>query len=153
MRLLPILIFTLVSLAGCSDSSPTIAPNVTSQQQASASQSMGLSFPPATKFLLYNRASEQGGFLPAPDDAVHLKVEIPAGAMGQFLAQAPFSSASWTSSRSWITDMPNWSDWQPSTIQNFRSEQFDLPNGEALNVLIDDESQDPKIVYLFWFQT
>jgi hypothetical protein len=149
---LPILIFAIAALAGCSDSStPTVAPNVTAQQQASAAKSMGLTFPPETRFLLYHRASKDGG-LPGPDDAVHLKIELPASAMANFLAQAPLSSAKWRSSHS-LTDMPKWPQWQPSKILNFRFEQFQLPKGQALNVLIDDDKDDPKDVYLFWFET
>jgi len=150
-----LLIFTLAvaTLAGCSDgSTPTVAPNVTAQQQASAAKSMGLSFLPGTRFLLYHRASEDGG-LPGPDDAVHLKIELPASAMANFLAQAPLSSAKWTSSHPLITDMPKWPQWQPSKVQKFRFEQFQLPKGQALNVLIDDEKDDLKVVYLFWFET
>ena len=154
MRLL-ILTLAIATLVGCTDGSiPTVAPNVTAQQQASAAKSMGLTFPPETRFLLYHCASEDGGFgLPAPDDSVHLKIELPASAMASFLAQAPLSSPKWTSSHSLITDMPKWPQWQPSKIQKFRSEQFQLPKGQGLDVLIDDDKDDPKVVYLFWFET
>lgn len=151
MRIL-ILTLAIATLAGCSGSSTsTVAPNVTAQQQASAAKSMGLTFPPEARFLLYHRASEDRG-LPGPDDAVHLKIELPASAMPGFLAQAPLSSAQWRSSHSLI-DMPKWPQWQPSKIQKFRFEQFQLPKGQALNVLIDDDKDDPKVVYLFWFET
>jgi|GEM_PF-2763967 len=153
MRLLITITLAIATVAGCSDgSSPTVAPNVTAQQQASASRSMGLTFPPETRFLLYHRASEDGG-LPGPDDAVHLKIELPASALTNLLAQAPLSSAKWTSSHSQITDMPKWPQWQPSRIQKFRFEQLRLPKGQVLNVLIDDDREDPKVVYLFWFET
>lgn len=112
---------------------------------------MELTFPPETRFLLYHRASEDGG-LPAPDDAVHLKIELPASALASFLAQAPLSSAKWTTTHSLIADVPQWPQWQPSKVQKFRFEQFDLPNGQSLNVLIDDDN-DTKVVYLFWFET
>ena len=113
---------------------------------------MGLTFPLETRFLLYHRASEDGG-LPRPDDAVHLKIELPASALACFLAQAPLSSAKWTSSRSLIGDVPKWPQWQPSKIQKFRFEQFQLPKGQTLNALIDDDREGPKVVYLFWFET
>lgn len=151
MRIL-ILILAIATPAGCSDTSTrTVTPNVTAQQRTSAAKSMGLTFPPGTRFLLYHRASEDGG-LPGPDDAVHLKIELPASAMANFVAQAPLSSAKWASSHS-LTDMPKWPQWQPSKIQKFRFEQFQLPKGQALNVLIDDDTDDPKVVYLFWFET
>lgn len=152
MRLL-ILTLAIAIVAGCSGgSTPTVAPNVTGQQQASASRSMGLSFPPETRFLLYHRASEDRG-LPGPDDAVHLKIELPASAIANFLAQSPLSSAKWTSSHPLITDMPKCPQWQTSNIQKFRFEQFHLPQGQSLNVLIDDDREDPKVIYLFWFET
>ena len=154
MRLL-ILTLATATLVGCSGDSPTVAPNVTPQQQASASRSMSLSFPPETRFLLYHRVSEDDGpfSLPGPDDAVHLKIELPASSLATFLAQAPLSSAKWTSSLPAITDVPKWPQWQPSRIQKFRFDQFQLPHGQALNVLIDDDREDPKVIYLFWFET
>lgn len=146
------LILAIALLAGCSDSStPTVAPNVTAQQQASAAKSMGLTFPPETRLLLYHRASEDGGW-PGPDDAVHLKIELPASALANFLAQAHLSSGKWGSTHS-LVDMPKWPEWQPSKLQKFRFEQFQLPKGQALNVLIDDDKDEPKVVYLFWFET
>jgi hypothetical protein len=152
MRLL-ILTFVIAAIVGCSDrSTPTIAPNVTAQQQASAARLTGLKFPPGTRFLLYHRMSEEGGF-PAPDDALYLKIELQASAMATFLAQVPLSSAKWTSSYPLIGDMPKWPQWQPSRIHKFRFEQFQLPRGQGLNVLIDDDKQDPKIIYVFWFET
>ena len=116
---------------------------------------MGLSFPPETRFLLYHRVSEDDGplSLPTPDDAVHLKIELPASALANFLSQAPLSSAKWTTSLPGITDVPKWPQWQPSKIRKFRFAQFQLPHGQALNVLIDDDREDPKGVYLFWFET
>jgi len=114
---------------------------------------MGLSFPPETRFLLYHRASDKQGFLPAPDDAVHLKIELPAPALAALLTQAPLSSANWTDTRPLITDIPDWPEWRPSKIKKFRFEQFELPKGQALNMLIDDDRDDTKVVYLFWFET
>jgi hypothetical protein len=147
------IILAIVALAGCSDgSTPTVAPNVTAQQQASAARSMGLTFPLETRFVLYHRASEDG-WLPGPDDAVHLKIELPASALAGFRAQAPLSSAQWTSRDPQITDMPKWPQWQPSKVQKFRFGQFQLPKGQWLNVLIDDDQDAPKVVYLVWFET
>ena len=64
---------------GCMGTSgPTVSPHVSAAQQSSASASMGLSFPPETRFLLYHRASEKPGLVPGPDDTVHLKIELPS---------------------------------------------------------------------------
>ena len=112
---------------------------------------MGLTFPPETRFLLYHRASEAGG-LPGPDDAVHLKIELPAAALAKFLSQTPLSSARWTNRHS-LSDMPKWPEWKPSKIQKLRFQHFELPKGQALNVLIDDDQDEPKVIYLFWFET
>ena len=145
-RLFSITVLGIVTLAGCS-SPPAVAPNVTPQQQADAGASMGLTFPPETRFLLYHR--ETGG----PDDAVSLKIELPAGALSVLLDQTPLPSAKWTNSHSLITDVPNWPEWQPSKIKKFRFEQFQLPKGQFLNVLIDDDQDDRKVVYLYWLET
>ncbi|MBI1335447.1 MAG: hypothetical protein GC164_00620 [Phycisphaera sp.] len=146
-------IIAIVLLAGCSDrSAPTVAPNVTAKQQAGAAASMGLTFPQGTRFLFYHRASEAGG-LPGPDDAVHLKIELPASLLTDFLAQPPLTNARWTGGHSLMTDMLNWPQWKPSSVTKFRSEQFQLPHGQGLNVLIDDDQADPKVVYLLWFET
>ncbi len=76
-----------------------------------------------------------------------------AAALATLLAQPPLSSAKWMSSHPLITDVPKWPEWQPSKVKKFRFEQFQLPKGQALNVLIDDDRDDPKVVYLFWFET
>lgn len=145
----------LVTLAGgCSDTQSTgIAPSVSPQQQASVSQSMGLSFPDAARFLLYRRASESGSRLPAPDDSVHLMIELTPSDLNMFLAQQPFSEASWSTTNRWVSDDSQWAERKPSSVQNYRSEQFQLSNGSALNVLIDDDREDTKVVYLFWIET
>jgi len=153
MQIRFLITLAIATVAGCSDSSsPTVTPNVTAAQQASASRSMRLSFPPETRFLLYHRVSEDGG-LPAPDDAVHLKIELPASSLAKLLAQAPLSSAKWTSTHPLLPDVPRWPQWQPSRIQKFRFGQFQLPKGQSLNVLIDDDREEPKVFYLFWFET
>lgn len=139
------------SAGGCFfGTSPTVAPDVTAEQQARASRSMGLSFPPQTRFLLYHRAKEGRQPMPMPDDHLHLKIELPASELAGFLAQAPLASAQWSSTDSWIPDMPNWPQWQPSKIQKFRFADFELPGHDGLGVLIDDDQSDPKQVYLLW---
>lgn len=148
-----VIALALASFAGCTgNSSRGTAPAVTPQQQASASKSMGLAFPAGTHFLFYHRASEDRG-LPGPDDAVHLKIDVPAAELPKFLAQAPLASAKWTSTGSPLTDVTKWPAWQPSKIKQFRSEQFQLPKGQGLNMLIDDSGGDRKVIYLHWFET
>ncbi len=139
-------------LAGCSGRDvPTVAPNVTAQQQTDAAQSMGLMFPPSTQFLLYHRYT--GG----PDDAIHLKISLPAPALAQFLAQRLLASAQWDSARRFVDDMPSWPQWQPSKASQFRSAQLHVPKAEVLNVLIDDgaagDGGGSVTVYLMWHQT
>ena len=154
IRPLILMALTVALLGGCSDdASPAIAPNVTAQQQAIASQSTGLSFPPQTQFLLYHRASDARGLIPSPDDAVHLKIELPAAALAGFLDQPPLSSADWTSNIHPIADLPKWPGWRPSGISKFRFDQFQLPKGQCLDVLIDDDREDTKVLYVIWFET
>ena len=139
---------------GCmAASGPTVSPHVSAAQQSSASASMGLSFPPETQFLLYHRASEQPGLVPGPDDTVHLKIELPSAVAAKFLAARPFSEATWNAGAKLIADVPDWREWQPSTVKTSRSSQIALPKGEALNVLVDEDHPDKTIVYLVWFET
>ena len=143
-----------VILPACSnDASHTGQSTVTAAQQAAASQLMGLTFPPETRFLFYHRASDEPSRLPAPDDAVHLKIELPTSALANFLNQTPLAKANWSSVGHSMTGIKIWAEWQPSTVKTFRYEQFQLPKGQALNVMIDDDREEKKIVYLFWFET
>jgi hypothetical protein len=154
MKRLLALSLLATSLVGCFGSAaPTVAPNVTAAQQINASKLTGLSFPAETQFLLYYRASDEPSLLPAPDDAVQLKIELPASAAAELLAQAPLSSAAWESHHPLITDQPTWPDWRPSKIRRFRFAQFQLPKAQVLSVLIDDDRDDIKVVYLEWFET
>jgi hypothetical protein len=52
-----------------------------------------------------------------------------------------------------VQDVPDWPDWRPSRAQTFRSTQIALPEGEFLNVLVDEDDPEQVIVYLEWFQT
>ena len=146
MRRLPLACLLVIS--GCfGAAAPTVAPNVTHQQQATAARAMGLTFPPGTKFFFYLR--ESGG----PDDAIFLKVELPAAAMPGFLASPTFTGSEWSQDSRSVSDVADWSAWRPSKAVKFRSGQVSLPNAEYLNVLIDDDRQDAEVIYLQWFQT
>lgn len=139
---------------GCTDfAAPVLAPNVTAEQQARASRAMGLAFPPETRFLLYHRLKDNERGVPYPDDAVHLKVEMPASALASFLDQPPLSSATWTAPDRTVRDVAAWPDWQPSGIEAFRAEAFELPQVQGLYALIDDDREDPKVIYLYWFES
>ena len=104
---------------------------------------MGLAFPSETQFLLYHRASESG-IIRGPDDAVHLKIQMPSSVMEDFISQEPLSTAQWGNSFPQIHDNPNWPQWQPSKIKKFRFQQFQLFNSQALNVLIDENYINKK---------
>ena len=152
----PPLFFLLVAATavGCTSSSgPVLAPNVTAAQQRSACESMGFSFPPETQFLLYHRASDEPGLLPAPDDCVHLKVELPSAVVMKMLSEAPFASAKWQATVREVRDVPDWKVWKPSAVKKFRSAQIPLPNAQCLNVLVDEDREERTILYLMWFET
>ena len=150
------LFFLLVAATavGCNSSSgPVLAPNVTAAQQRSACESMGFSFPLETQFLLYHRASDEPGLLPAPDDSVHLKVELPSAVAMKMLSEAPFASAKWQATVREVRDVPDWKVWKPSDVKKFRSAQIPLPNAQYLNVLVDEDREERTILYLMWFET
>ena len=146
MRCLPLA--CLMMICGCfGGTAPTVAPHVTPQQQATAARAMGLTFPPATKFLFYLR--ESGG----PDVAILLKVEVPTAAMPGFLASPAFAGTAWSQDDRSVSDVSDWPAWRPSKAVKFRSDQLSLPNAEYLNVLIDDDRPETKVIFLQWFQT
>lgn len=131
---------------------PTVAPNITAQQQHIASAAMGLTFPSQTKFLFYWRAKD-GWQLPFPDDFMCLKIEMPAAALDTFLSQSAFDKAEWESA----DDIPmsgksEWPDWQPDKFKAGRRAYCELPTNDGLNILIDDDRQDIKTIYLIWSQ-
>jgi hypothetical protein len=98
-------------------------------------------------------ASEKPGLVPAPDDVIHLKIELTLAAAATFLAARPFVDAQWDSRATLISDVPEWREWQPSTVKKSRCSQIAFPQGEALDVLIDEDHPDKTIVYLVWFET
>ena len=154
MKHLLIIALLAATLSGCSNSSrPAAPPAVTPQQQASAAKSMGLTFPGDARFLFYHRMSENERFMPAPDDAVYLKIALSPASLDAILKQPPLSSAKWVGKLSNMHDSSDWPAWQPSKVKKFRFQQFDLPSAECLNVMIDDDNDEVKVVYLFWFQT
>ena len=63
------------------------------------------------------------------------------------------TSVPWSTSLREVTDNPGCSEWTPSKVRTFRSAQFGWADAKYLNVLIDDDAHDKKIVYLFWFET
>ncbi|MFT3786764.1 MAG: hypothetical protein QM770_11455 [Tepidisphaeraceae bacterium] len=140
-------------LLGCSDDGATLAPNVSAEQQAVASRMMGLKFPPETRFLFYHRAKEDRDLLPAPDDSLHVKIELRGPALTTFLSQPPLNEATWKSTAVLLGDTGRWKEWKPSGVQKFRSDKFEWPKSKFLHVLIDDDREDTKVVYLFWFET
>jgi hypothetical protein len=119
---------------------------VTAQQQALAAQSMGLTFPSSTQYLLFER--QQG-----MDEAIHLKIQLSAAALQQLIDQKPFAGADWSTTQRSVYDMPDVPQWRPTEVARFRSGQLSLPKAEVLNVLIDDADDTNKIIYLMWHQT
>lgn len=152
-RLLAISVVAASAFGCAGPSGPALAPNVTAAQQHSASESMGISFPPETQFLLYHRETEEPSLLPVPDDCVHLKLQLPSAVASKMLAKAPFDAADWGVNARHVNDVPAWKDWRPSHVTRFRSAQIPLPQAECLNVLIDDDNEETKVVYLIWFET
>jgi hypothetical protein len=152
-RLLALLLMLIaVSVVGCSGG-PVRGAKITAARQSSASKAMGISFPPETKFLLYHRASDEESFLPAPDDFVHLKIELPAAVATKLLAEKPFAAAEWDTSLRAVNDSSQWHDWKPEAVKKFRSAQIELPHAQALNVLVDEDDKERTIIFLQWFDT
>lgn len=119
---------------------------MTAQQQAQASKDVRLAFPPATKYLVYY---EENGI----DASTYLKVELSAVDLATFLQQQPLAGASWQAEGAWAVQNEGIPDWNPQKVARFRFQSFQLPNAEALRVLIDETDEQSKVVYLMWFST
>jgi hypothetical protein len=145
-RSLAVILLLVGALTGC-EPGPSVYPNVTAAQQADASGSMGLTFPPETRFLFYSRASR------GPDGAIWLKIELPAKSLPFFLAQPTLAGAPWKNKDAMMSGSDDWSQWQPERIKKYRYSVFELPQAKYLRVLIDEDTADPKVVYLFWHET
>lgn len=87
------------------------------------------------------------------DDAMFVKLEIPATDLHLLLNQSVFSNADWDTEFNNIFDMPDIPEWTPSSVQTFRATDLDLPNFKYLKVLIDESSSDVSVIYLMWFET
>lgn len=122
-------------------------PSVTPQDEALLQQVTGLSFPSSTRFLYFEH--EQGGM----DDAILAKIEVSSEDLADFEKQQPLANAKWSSERNLIDDIPGVETWSPSTMIQYRFCQFDLPGGEALDILIDDLGSSIVTIYVVWFQT
>lgn len=107
---------------------------------------MGVTFPASTNFLLFH-------YIDSMDDAMWLKIELPASDLPAFIAQPVLANAEWSNQSRKVSDMPKVPEWTPSQVQHFRADQIKLPSAEYLNVMIDETDTDKTIIYLMWQQT
>lgn len=88
----------------------------------------------------------------ARDGQEYLKLEIPAGDLDEFLEKSGLEGELNNTSRTGgFTSM--FGDFLSAHPKKFREGQKSLPRGEALNVLVDEDSPTTAVVYMCWFGT
>lgn len=117
--------------------------DITAEHRRIAGALTGISFPPSTKFDFFRRTEGLG------DDSASFKVRVTTVDLDAILAQPPLAGESWRTDRRYVYDA-NWTGWSPGAASHFRSAQFQLPGLTVLSLLIDDSSDDTKVVYINW---
>lgn len=87
----------------------------------------------------------------ARDGQQFLKLEMPASELDGFLAKSGLEGELSNTSSTGFTHV--FGDFLPAVPKRFRAGQKSLPDGEALEVVIDEDSGEQAIVYLCWFGT
>lgn len=113
---------------------------MTPQQIEKAEKAMQVKFPASTKFLLFHREM---------DVALFLKVEIPKSDLAEFMNQALLKSAKWKDTEP-LGALDIDPIWKPDKAFHYRVAEIPLANRQFLDVEIDDDTKDPKSVYLAW---
>ncbi len=85
------------------------------------------------------------------DDSQWLQVQMPATEVAAFLASSPFSTTKLATNEQSL--LYNFRDFWQSPPQRHRSGQESLPNGQFLNIVIDDSDATNAVVYLMWHET
>ena len=119
----------------------------TADQLAEFTQRTGIVFPPTAVPLLW---WEERGM----DDALLVKVALPAGALAAILAEAPFAGTK----QSGPSDFPDatlhyFADWMPRRPDHFQFCEPDLPNARAMKCVFDFDDPQTTMLYLMWFET
>lgn len=84
---------------------------------------------------------------------VLLLLELPSEELHDLLAHSPFTGAEMRSDRKYVTLESDLQWWSARQVQNYRSSQVLLTNGEYLNILIDKTKTNILYVFLEWGQT
>lgn len=84
------------------------------------------------------------------DDALWLKVEMPAANLDAFIMASPFKDGGLQTNQPYY--LYNFKEFIPTPPARFRSGQKSLPNVKTLNMLIDDSNPTNAVVYMMWFE-
>jgi len=133
----PLLYVARIAITGTEKS---VAGKVTPQQVEKAEKAMQVKFPASTKFLLFHREM---------DVALFLKVEIPKSDLAEFTGQPTLKSAKWRDSEP-LGALDIDPAWKPDKAFHYRVAEIPLADRRFLDVEVDDDSADPKSVYLAW---
>jgi hypothetical protein len=88
----------------------------------------------------------------ARDGQEYLKLEMPAAQLAGFMSKSGVEGEHGNTTYAGGLDSM-FGDFLPAHPGKFREGQKSLPDGKALNVLIDEDSPTTVVVYLCWFGT
>ncbi len=118
---------------------------VTQEDLALCADRMRVTFPKSTRpigiWYQYSR-----------DDAICLKVEIAKSDLEAFIGESLFFEDELEDGWRFILE-PNRGWWDPGKARTLKAGQADLPNGEFLNIGVDDSFDDKVVIYLQWNET
>jgi hypothetical protein len=85
------------------------------------------------------------------DDALWLRVRIPARDLQSFLEASPFRSVRLTTNEQYRVF--DFRDFLPTPPARYRSGERELPKARFLKMLIDESDTTNAVVYLMWHET
>jgi hypothetical protein len=140
----------IASVAGCNSSDQSRQKPVATQSSAvlgKCARIMRVSFPGSTRVL--NVHDEATG----PDAALYLKITLAPADLDKLLGGSPFAGVSLRSDRRFVTDYPALPWWTPEAAVTYRSGQAALSGAEFLDILIQLDQTNERVVYLMWHKT
>lgn len=91
------------------------------------------------------------------DDALYLKVSLPAEAFATILTKPPFAGTmiSGPPVRTELAEfvLHYFDDWMPQRPKNFQVCEPNLPNARGMKCVFDYDDPKVTVLYLLWFET
>ena len=85
------------------------------------------------------------------DEALWLQVRMPAQDFQSFLDNSPFHESTLTTNDPY--QIIQFREFLPKPPAHYRAGQQSLPNGQVLNMVVDESDTENVVVYLMWHET